>query len=94
MKVKINALIEPSQFSFIQGHPVPHSVATTQEIMTACAKHKRLAFFLKLEFAKAFDTLDWAFLLKVLQARGFGTRWCGWISSLLSLGFFSVLING
>jgi len=37
--------------------------------------------------------IDWSFLLKVLQARGFGVRWSGWILSLLSTGFFRVLIN-
>ena len=43
---------------------------------------------------KAFDTIDWSLILKVLQARGFGDRWGGWIQSLLSSGSSSVLING
>lgn len=30
---------------------------------------------LKLGFAKAYDMLDWDFILEVLYTRGFGCRW-------------------
>jgi len=63
-----------------------------QEILITCVKNNWSAFFLKLDFAKAFDTLKWAFLLKVLHACGFDVRWCGWIQFLNS-EFSLVLIN-
>jgi len=47
-----------------------------------------------LDFAKAFDTIDWSFILKIFLVRDFGVRWCGWILSLLSTDLSSVLING
>lgn len=62
--------------------------------MSACTKYNWWAFFLKQDFTKAFDMIDWSFLLKVLQVRAFGNRWCGWILSLLSSGFSSILVNG
>ncbi|GKB94948.1 RNA-directed DNA polymerase, eukaryota [Tanacetum coccineum] len=34
---------------------------------------------LQLDFAKAYDSVRWDFLLDVLQAYGFGSRWCSWI---------------
>ena len=49
-------------------------MATAQEIISTCTKYKWSTFFLKLDFAKAFDTIDWSFLLKVLHARGFGVN--------------------
>jgi len=69
-------------------------VASAQEIISACTKHNWLAYFLKLDFAKAFDTIDWSFLLKIIQARGSCSRRCRWIQSLPSSGLSSVLING
>jgi hypothetical protein len=35
---------------------------------------------LKIDIAKAFDTVAWTFLLEVLQHMGFGLRWRNWIS--------------
>ena len=48
---------------------------------------------LKKDFAKAFDTIDRFFLFRVLQARGFGVRWCGWISSLALASPLSLLME-
>jgi len=49
---------------------------------------------LKLGISKAFDTLSWPFLLKVLQARGFGQNWRRWISVLLSIASSIIMLNG
>jgi hypothetical protein len=34
---------------------------------------------LKIDITKAFDTLDWSFLLKVLKTFGFNDTFCNWI---------------
>jgi hypothetical protein len=49
---------------------------------------------LKLDFAKAFDTLEHAALLKILQCKGFDERWIRMIRALLTSGSSSVLLNG
>jgi hypothetical protein len=39
--------------------------------------HKRgqPALFIKLDISKAFDSINWAYLLDVLKALGFSQRW-------------------
>ena len=49
---------------------------------------------LKLDFHKAFDTINWECLLYVLQHRGFDNRWTDWIRSILSASKAHILING
>jgi hypothetical protein len=49
---------------------------------------------LKIDIAKAFDTLDWNFLLKVLRSFGFNDVFCNWIHVILKSAFLSVSING
>uniref|UniRef100_A0A8R7TKT7 Reverse transcriptase domain-containing protein n=1 Tax=Triticum urartu TaxID=4572 RepID=A0A8R7TKT7_TRIUA len=49
---------------------------------------------LKLDIARAFDSVSWPFLLETLQHLGFGQRWRDWISILLSTASTRVMING
>lgn len=49
---------------------------------------------LKLDFRKAFDSVSWEALFKILAARGFGDKWLGWINCLLSSSSSRVMING
>jgi hypothetical protein len=38
-------------------------------------KRKILALFIKLDIANAFDTLNWTYLLSIMEHLGFGLRW-------------------
>lgn len=49
---------------------------------------------LKVDIRKAFDTLDWNFLLKVLHAIGFNHTFCNWIESILKSAKLSFSVNG
>ncbi|PNX90569.1 ribonuclease H, partial [Trifolium pratense] len=49
---------------------------------------------LKIDITKAFDTLDWSFLLKVLKTFGFNEMFCHWIHVILKSAFLSVSFNG
>ncbi|GJV60928.1 hypothetical protein Tco_1467028 [Tanacetum coccineum] len=42
-------------------------------------RKKKKALFFKVDFAKAYDSVRWDFLLDVLEAFGFGSTWCTWI---------------
>jgi hypothetical protein len=48
---------------------------------------------LKLDFQKAFDSICWESLDAILRVRGFGDRWCSWVSSLLSTRRTAILLN-
>lgn len=49
---------------------------------------------LSVDIAKAFDTVAWPYLLDMLRARGFGSRWCNWMAMLLSSSTSKILLNG
>jgi hypothetical protein len=47
-----------------------------------------------LDLEKAYDHVNWDFLLYMLEKCGFGERWKGWIHQFVYKVRFSVLING
>jgi len=57
-------------------------------------KKKIPNILLKLDVAKAFDTVEWPFMLAVLQAMGFGLCSRHWITTLLSSATSNILLNG
>jgi hypothetical protein len=57
-------------------------------------RRKVPAVLLKLDVARAFDSVYWPFLLSVLRQRGFGRRWIHWVTLLLRSASTQVLVNG
>ena len=49
---------------------------------------------LKLDFEKAFDTIEHPAILQMLEHMGFPQRWINWISSNLSTRTSAVIQNG
>ncbi|WVZ69759.1 hypothetical protein U9M48_018494 [Paspalum notatum var. saurae] len=52
------------------------------------------AFMLKIDLAKAFDRIEWSFMKRALQRRGFSHHFCRLVHQCISTTSFSVIING
>ena len=49
---------------------------------------------LKLDMEKAYNKLEWPFILQVLRCFGFSSRWVQWIEQCISMVSFSIVLNG
>jgi hypothetical protein len=87
-------IVGPQQSAFIGGcclHDNFQLVHCTARKLHAL---KRDSILLKLDITKAFDTVDWAFLLEVLTKLGFGRRWISMVCGLLGTASTRVVVNG
>ena len=88
------ALISSSQTAFIQGRQITENFNSTRETLHHISKSGKPACFIKLDFAKAFDSVNWSFLKTVMVARGFPARWIKWIEGILSTASSRIIMNG
>ncbi|XP_071740752.1 secreted RxLR effector protein 78-like [Rutidosis leptorrhynchoides] len=70
------------------------AVLILNEAVTDLKLRKKKSFFFKVDFSKAFDSVNWMFLLDILDKMGFGARWIKWIKACLSSTSVSILVNG
>ena len=69
------------------------AVLVANEAIDSIVKSNRGAIICKLYIEKAYDHVDWSFLLAVMEKIGFGERWCRWIKWCLSTVRYSVMVN-
>lgn len=94
LKTVLPNTIASAQSAFVQGRQITDSTLMANEMIDywRCAKKKGV--ILKLDLEKAFDKLDWHFLLKVLSLKGFNSKWLAWICGCITSVSFSILLNG
>jgi len=92
---EIGNWIDLKHTGFLQGRSISESFICAAEIVQTWYKRKILTIVLKLDFAKAFDTVNWLGLDRILAARGFNSRWRRWICGcILNSSRSAVLVNG
>jgi hypothetical protein len=94
LQLQICELIDEKQSGFMRGRNISGNFVHAAEIIQVCHKHKVPAIALKLDFAKAFDSIDWTSLRLVLEARGFPPQWCNWMDAIFHTSKSAVLLNG
>jgi hypothetical protein len=90
----LNSLVSNCQSAFIKKRSIHDNFLCVQATVKKMHREKTPALFMKLDIHKAFDTVNWSYLLDVLRALGFGTRWCKLVSMLFRTATSRVLING
>nr|GEX09150.1 RNA-directed DNA polymerase, eukaryota [Tanacetum cinerariifolium] len=94
LSLVIADLVSDTQSAFVANRHILDSPFILNEILHWCKRKNKQVMFFKVNFAKAYDSVRWDYLLDVLKAFGFGQIWCNWIRGTLSSTRASVLVNG
>ncbi|GJX32886.1 putative RNA-directed DNA polymerase [Tanacetum coccineum] len=90
----VHSVVSEVQTAYIRGRQIIDGPLMVNEIISWATKHKERFFLLKVDFEKAFDSIDWNFLDHTMMQMGFSQKWRTWIKGCLNSAYASVLVNG
>lgn len=87
--------ISPSQSAFVQGRLLTENVLLATELVQGFGQQSVSSRgVLKVDLRKAFDSVDWNFILEVLKAANLPHRFVSWIKQCITTPSFSINVNG
>jgi len=97
LKNVLSQCIFDNQSTFVPGRSIMDNAMVAIEVLhfmkaKTCGEDRYVAF--KLDISKAYDHVDWNYLLAALHKMGFHHRWIHWMRTCVELVDYSVLVNG
>ena len=75
-------LIHSDQIGYIKGRFIGQNVRTIKDLMHYTKISNSTGYLLLVDFEKAFDSIEWTFMLKCLEHYNFGKNFRKWIEIL------------
>jgi hypothetical protein len=96
LKPLLPKLISPWQAAFFPGRKIQDNNIIVQEILHAIDQKKGKCGWvgLKMDMKKAYDRMEWSFIIQDLRCFGFPNVWIQWVEQCIFTSSFFVLING
>ena len=101
LQTVLSFIIHPDQSGYIKNRNIVDNLRLLIDIPTYCKRQKISGILFSIDFEKAFDSLNFSFLIRVLEAFNFGVEFISWVkvlynginSCVLNNGYFTEFFN-
>lgn len=90
----LERLIANVQSAFIPNRNILDGVAIINEVVDFAKKERKRCMILKVDFERAYDSINWGFLDYMMRKFGMDEKWRKWIKVCVCCGNLSMLVNG
>jgi hypothetical protein len=87
-------LIPNTQSTFLKGRQLVDGVVVVNEVIDFAKKSGKKCLILKVDFEKAYDSVDWGFLDYILRCFGFDDKWRAWMKACVCSGNMLIFVKG
>lgn len=95
LKLLLPKIISENQSAFVQERLLMENVLLASELVKDYHKTEvSPRCVMKLDISKAFDSVQWSFVLNILRSMGFSEKYIHWIKLCITSPSFSVQVNG
>ena len=95
LALALKKIVSPSQNAFLGGRKMSDSIHLIQELLRSYSRKRATPrCMLKVDFKKAFDSIQWNFIKNVLLQLGFPTSFVGLIMACVESATYSISVNG
>ena len=94
LKNTLPTIINDDQTGFLRGRYIGENIRLIYDLMFYLEKNHKPGMLLLIDFEKAFDSVDWGFILKVMKYFNFGPSFIKWIQTFYNKIESCVSING
>ncbi|GAU50095.1 hypothetical protein TSUD_28830 [Trifolium subterraneum] len=94
LRLVMGRVISESQMAFVRDRQILDGILIANEVVDEARWAKKELMLFKVDFEKAYDSVDWGYLDVVMGRMGFPTLWRKWIKECVCTATASVLVNG
>ena len=94
LKSVLPKLINEDQTGFVKHRYIGDNIRLIYDTIAYLEEHNKPGLLLNIDFEKAFDSVNWTFMFKVLHSFGFQEEICRWIRTFYQNIKSCVIVNG
>ena len=94
MKNVLKEIIGPDQKGFLKDRYIEENTRLVYDLMQYCKETHREGMLLLIDFEKAFDSIEWSYIEKVLSKYNFGNDFIKWFKIVYKNAQSCVINNG
>jgi hypothetical protein len=92
IQTTLGKVISDDQSGFVKGRYIGCNIQRTQNLIEVCEDIQEKAILLNIDFAKAFDTINWNFIYNAMEKMGYPEKLIKWVKALYE-GIETCIIN-
>ena len=94
LRMVISSVVSETQSAFVQNRQILDGILIANEVVDEARKLRKELMLFKVDFEKAYDSVDWGYLDSVMKGMSFPVLWRKWIRECVGTATTSVLVNG